>query len=295
MTQLSSPPFVDVPGISNFRDIGGLGTTNGEHIRRGLVFRSADPCKATEEGLKMMSQDLGTVCLPLTNVIPRKASNESSTGIKEIFDLRSAQEIKRDAPEWAGLEVSSVEVFEPYGIHRDWVPVFAEKDYGPEQIAIRYKEYTRSGTDGFVAAYHDILLSAPSAYGRIFRHLASQDTSPCLVNCTAGKDRTGVVIALLLTFAGVPAEKVAEEYELTDAGLRDQKPIFVERLLKNPALEGNREGVWNMVSSKKENMEAAIQMIQRDFGGAEKYMREKCEMSDAEIEQLRKNLVERAN
>ena len=64
MTQLSSPPFVDVPGISNFRDIGGLPTTNGEHIRRGLVFRSADPCKATEEGLKKMSQDLGMVCLP---------------------------------------------------------------------------------------------------------------------------------------------------------------------------------------------------------------------------------------
>ena len=64
MTQLPSPPFVDIPGIANFRDIGGLPTTNGEQTRRGLVFRSADPCKATAEGMKTMSQDLGTVCLP---------------------------------------------------------------------------------------------------------------------------------------------------------------------------------------------------------------------------------------
>lgn len=189
------------------------------------------------------------------------------------------------------MEVSADDMFEPYGIHRDWVPVFAEKDYGPEQVAVRYKDYTREGTEGFVAAYHDILKAAPFAYGRIFRHLAAQYTSPCLVNCTAGKDRTGVAIALLLSFAGVPAEKVAEEYALTDAGLKDLKPIFVERLIKNPALQGNRDGVWNMVSSKKENMEAALQMIQRDFGSAEKYMREKCELSDQEIDQLRKNLV----
>ena len=64
MTELPSPPFVDIPGIANFRDIGGISTTNGQSIRKGLVYRSADPCKATEDGMKKMSQDLGMVCLP---------------------------------------------------------------------------------------------------------------------------------------------------------------------------------------------------------------------------------------
>ncbi len=57
MADLPSPPFVDVPGIANFRDIGGNG------IRRGSVFRSADPSKATEEGLTKMGRELGKVCL----------------------------------------------------------------------------------------------------------------------------------------------------------------------------------------------------------------------------------------
>ncbi|KAK5170324.1 uncharacterized protein LTR77_004911 [Saxophila tyrrhenica] len=265
MTNLPSPPFVDIKGIANFRDVGG----QLDNVRKGVVFRSADPSKASEEGLKKMSKDLG---------------------ITTIFDLRSAPEIKRDGPEWADIAVDAQDVFEPYGIKRQWVPVFAEQDYGPDQVALRYKEYTREGSAGFVKAYHDILLSAPSAYGAMFRHLAQEKPTPCLVNCTAGKDRTGVVVALLLSLIGVDKEKIAEEYALTDQGLAELRPIFIERLLKNPALEGNREGVGNMVSSKKENMLAALEMIQKEFGGAENYMQERCGLEDEEIGRLRKNL-----
>lgn len=96
---------------------------------------------------------------------------------------------------------------------------------------------------------------------------------------------------MLLTLANVPAEKTAEEYALTDLGLAELKPIFIERLLKNPALDGNREGVQNMVSSKKENMIAAIEMIQEVFGGPEAYMRDYCKLTDGEIEQIRRNLI----
>lgn len=101
------------------------------------------------------------------------------------------------------------------------------------------------------------------------------------------------MIALLLSLAGVPAEKVAEEYALTQQGLADLRPIFIERLLKNPALNGNRDGVQNMVSSKKENMEAALKMIDADFGGAEEYMKKSCGLSDAEVDRIKTNLTER--
>jgi hypothetical protein len=56
--ELPSPPFIEVPGIHNFRDIG-----DGHLVKTGLVFRSADPTKATEAGLEKMSQDLGKVRL----------------------------------------------------------------------------------------------------------------------------------------------------------------------------------------------------------------------------------------
>lgn len=51
---LPSPPFVDVPGTANFRDAG-----DGKTFRQGLIYRSADPSKATEEGLEQMNKELG--------------------------------------------------------------------------------------------------------------------------------------------------------------------------------------------------------------------------------------------
>jgi len=266
-TSLPSPPFVEVPGVHNFRGIG------GDHAGPGLVFRSADPSKATRAGLEKMSQDLG---------------------IRVIFDLRSTPEIKRDGPEWAGVAPEDIDIFQPYGIKREWVPVFAEKDYGPDQVALRYKEYTRAGSDGFVKAYHDILLNAPQAYGKILRHLAQDKPSPCLIHCTAGKDRTGVLVALLLMLAGAPSDEISNEYALTDLGLAPLRALFIERLLKNPALEGNAEGVSNMVSSKPENMRATQEMIERDFGGAQAYMTKYCGLSDDEVERVRKNITDGA-
>lgn len=172
------------------------------------------------------------------------------------------------------------------------MPVFAADDYGPEQIAIRYKAYTRSGTSGFVQAYRDILSNAGAAFGEILRHLSQTDNEPsaCVFHCTAGKDRTGLLAALLLALAGVSETDIADEYALTEAGLAPLRELFVERLLKNPALAGDEVGVRNMVSSKRENMLASLEMINNEFGGWEGYMRKWCGLGDQEIEVLRNRL-----
>lgn len=189
------------------------------------------------------------------------------------------------------METDPEDPFRAHGIARYWVPVFSTQDYGPEQVAIRYKNYTRSGTEGFVRAYHDILLAGVNAYTTIFKHLAQPNATPCLIHCTAGKDRTGVVVALLFMLAGMDDESIAEEYSLTDLGLAPLKPLFMERLLKNPALEGNEEGVKNMVSAKKENMLASLVMIRKEVGSAKRYMVERCGMNEEEVERLKKNLT----
>lgn len=56
---LPQPPFVEVPGIANFRDIGYV--DNGSTVRCGQVYRAADPSKAMPQGLEKMSRDLGKV------------------------------------------------------------------------------------------------------------------------------------------------------------------------------------------------------------------------------------------
>ena len=135
-----SPPFVNIDGIANFRDIGGYSTTSTtslQSIHRNLVYRCADPSKVQPSGLSKLKE----------------------LGVKKVFDLRSIPEISKQGPEWAGVAVEK-EVFttRPEGsddtqelpgdeIERIWCPVFRNTDYGPEQVAIRFQNYAKSGSE----------------------------------------------------------------------------------------------------------------------------------------------------
>ncbi|KAK4989815.1 hypothetical protein LTR50_002990 [Elasticomyces elasticus] len=332
MSTTPSPPFLSIPGIHNFRDIGGLAcetqpvphitddpkSTNGPQnaprtIKRGLVYRSADPSRITADGLRRLRDELG---------------------VKVVFDLRSAPEIRKVREEdgrggWGGGEVggrdgrggvrvgdgevngarldggsgeggerdvgegeSAGQLLGRWeGVRRVWCPVFEEQDYSPEKVALRYKEYARSGSEGFIQAYRTILSSGGPAFRRILTHLAQPSPTPCLIHCTAGKDRTGVLIALVLKLCGVSDDVVADEYALTDVGLADLKDSIVERLLKNPALEGNDEGVRNMVEARRENMLGHLGTVEKEFGGVEGYVGRVCELMPEEMERVRVNLL----
>ena len=129
-----------------------------------------------------------------------------------------------------------------------------------------------------------------------------------IVHCTAGKDRTGVICALVLSLCGVHDEVVAQEYSFTEVGLtREWKESVIEHLMDNPALKGNMEGAWNMISAKSilflrrvflwlitfrtANMLATLKMIRDKFGGPEGYVTEKCGLTKDEVDKIRKNLI----
>ncbi|QSZ37093.1 hypothetical protein DSL72_009185 [Monilinia vaccinii-corymbosi] len=261
------PPFITVEGIPNFRDLGGYPLASGpnsQSIRQGIVYRCGEPQKVTENGIATMQQ----------------------LGITHIYDLRSQDELNK------GVAAGRGGVVEWEGCQRVFAPVFLEQDFSPEKIAIRYRNYTSKGTDGFTRAYADILNSAPTSYRTILLHLANQPNKPLIVHCTAGKDRTGVLCALILSLCGVDDEVVAREYSLTEIGLpQEWRAGIIKHLMEHPGFEGDYEGVVNLVSSKAENMLATLQILHEEFGGAEGYVMEKCGLTVEEVGKIRKNLI----
>ncbi len=91
--------------------------------------------------------------------------------------------------------------------------------------------------------------SAPPSYRKILFHIANEPSKPLIIHCTAGKDRTGVICALILSLCGVRDEVVAYEYSLTEIGLAEFKDTLVEHLVGTMALRGNRRGAENMISA----------------------------------------------
>ncbi|KAK0717240.1 protein-tyrosine phosphatase-like protein, partial [Lasiosphaeria miniovina] len=269
---LPSPPFIDAPGLANLRDVGGYEIAGPSHrpphqmVRRGLLYRSADPSGLTAEGVAVLSDQLG---------------------IKTVFDLRSVVELSRDGtpptPSWDG----SASVF---------VPIFLDKDYSPEALAVRFNNYS-DGLEGFVRAYSSILAAAadpghPHApFRTIFESLASAPPSPLLVHCTAGKDRTGIFCALVLALCGVDDEAIAHDYSLTDLGLAQLKEATVQKLINGDALRGDRARAERMVSSRKENMLATLATLRATYGSVETYVTAHCGVPAAAVEQVRRNFI----
>ncbi|TGO89678.1 hypothetical protein BPOR_0098g00090 [Botrytis porri] len=145
---------------------------------------------------------------------------------------------------------------------------------------------------GFTRAYADILNNAPNSYRTVLLHLANEPSKPLIVHCTAGKDRTGVLCALILSLCGVDDEVVAREYSLTTFGLpQEWKAGIIKHLMTHPAIKDDHEGAENLISSKAENMLATLKMLHEKFGGAESYVIEKCGLTIDEVERIRRNLI----
>ncbi|KAK0763706.1 hypothetical protein N5P37_003087 [Trichoderma harzianum] len=254
------------PPIPNLRDIS---IASPSLFRSRLVLRSAAP--------------------------PTSPSPElDALNIDTVFDLRSGLEVSSHSSH--GSDSAFAEQW-PGGPRRVHAPVFADADYGPEAVALRFHEYASSHPVlGFVNAYRSILKSGAPAFATVLTYLSSDEWDasaerPILVHCTAGKDRTGILCALILSLCNVPDEDVAREYGLTTEGLKDAKPTLVKRLMAMPAFEGDPDGAERMLSSTPESMMATLAMIREEWGSVEEYIVNECKLSPETIARIRQKLL----
>ncbi|CZT06774.1 related to protein-tyrosine phosphatase [Rhynchosporium graminicola] len=265
------PPFVDIPGLANFRDIGGWpiqdekGIINGT-VKKGIFYRGPDTTTVTDEGMSMLRRELG---------------------IMVHFDLRSKGQIEK-AGGFKQLD----------GIKRVCCPVVPDGEYSPEKAAKRYVLYASDGTESIVEAFTEILTHGAPACRTMLLNIASQSpTSPMAyyIHCTTGNNRSGVFVGILLSLLGLEPQIIAEEYALSDIGLHPIREAVVDRVMKSLVFAksggGGRVRAERMVGARPESMIAMLEMVERKWAGAEGYVRTICGLTEAEIEKVRKVLV----
>lgn len=173
--------LVDFAGpVFNFRDVGGLTTVDGLVVRPGTLFRSDALGPLREQDRPAFSR----------------------LGIRSIIDLRQPVEVERyrRAPQWAAA----------YWHHVPFTnPVWRPEDYSPA-----------AGVTAFlVERYREIVEQAGADLARAIDIIAAVDSGPTVVHCLGGRDRTGIVIALVLDLLGVGDEQIAADYHLTEQGM----------------------------------------------------------------------------
>jgi len=182
----TSPPRL--VGTLNFRDVGGLPTENGKRTVAGAVYRSDALEHITEEDVRLIHDVLG---------------------VGAIVDLRSHIE-GGQRPSWASDSTIGFFSLPLDDAMQDWSLLEPDK---PRALIVRkYVSYLEVAALNIVASIDVIARNAGS--------------SATIIHCAVGKDRTGIVIALLLEVLGVTREAIVEDYLLTEPNM----PSLIERL-----------------------------------------------------------------
>lgn len=168
--------WLELEGMDNVRDVGGLLLRDGGATRHGVLLRSASLSDATPDDVEHLVRTFG---------------------LRLVLDLRTPREIERDGPTAlaaAGVETVALTLI---GESRDWLPE------------------TGDDIDPAVRNYLGYLSDQPANIVAAVRRLAAPDAGPTLVHCAAGKDRTGVLVALVLDAVGVQRAAVVADYALS--------------------------------------------------------------------------------
>lgn len=168
-------------------------------------------------------------------------------GLRTVVDLRTRGEVRHNVARWVEHDVDWVHC--PFSLRR-LAPV-----PGP-------------GAD-YVSAYIGFLEGGPGAVLLAARTVMRVDSYPVLFHCAAGKDRTGVLCALLLDVLGVERNLIAEDYAMTANGL---ERVF-ERLV---ALEPYQRTLLGSTATDHEplaeTMLSFLAALDRRYGGAEQWL-----------------------
>jgi len=203
------PTWIDLHGVANARDIGGIRLSGGGVVAEHALLRSGNLQTIADDAIALLTGDLG---------------------VTDVVDLRSGVEVRGTGP-GPMTRVDGVTVH-----HRSF---FAEPDLLPEGIDARTLPWRKGPTvkheDPRTAVYLSYLQDRPDSIVGALRDIAHAPGAS-IVHCAAGKDRTGTIVALALLLVGADREQVIADYAASServeeilAGLRAD-PIYREGL-----------------------------------------------------------------
>ena len=253
MSSPSPDRWLRLDGTTNTRDLGGLPAAGGRSTVPGRILRSDNLQTLTETDVRRLVHDVG---------------------LRQVVDLRTTAEILlegrgplRAVP---GVEHRHFTLLPERGHHTD---VFAVEDDDVlenlpgdwvETLLPRQEIERDAEEPPAVRAYLGYLQHRGEAVVGALRALAGAGPGASVVHCAAGKDRTGVVVALALSVAGVPDEEIVADYALT----ADVIEALVAKLAASSTYAEDmvRRDVGSH-TPRAETMARVLELVQERFGG----------------------------
>ncbi|CAM4146908.1 tyrosine-protein phosphatase [Listeria booriae] len=230
---------IPLEGCFNFRDLGGYVNTAGKTVKWGKLYRSS----------------------LLTNITENDKDTLEKLGVSWICDLRSTSEIAaKPTPALAHIK-------------NRHIPIGTAKNESTESQKIDIPDDHRV-YEPLMGESYRVFVQSKDGFREIFNDIIEKEEVPFLFHCTAGKDRTGVLGALLLKLLDIPENTILADYELTnqyaDNILGEMQGLV--NAFSNSEKKIDLENFRPMAEARPAYLEIAFDEMQKEYGSVDAYL-----------------------
>ncbi len=244
----------------NFRDLGGIPGQDGRRVAPRRLLRSGELVGLTRGDIETLADEYTLRC---------------------IIDLRGEGE-RNGRPDDGvpGACYHSIDIMRDMGVHAPSAGRLDELMTHPDSM------------DNFMRMSYELMVTDPEAqagFRRMVELLAALDEGACVIHCFAGKDRTGVAAAVLLTILGASREDILADYLKTNELRAEANRMMLERARREGADEAHLAGIATALGVKQQYLEHAYYVAHREYGSFENFVREGLGVDDltaARMQQL---------
>jgi protein-tyrosine phosphatase len=223
--------WIALEGACNARDVGGLPTVDGRVTRSGVLLRSDNLQDLTAQDIDVLK----------------------AAGLGTVLDLRTSAEVELTG-------AGPLKATEVAHLHLDLIP----HGLDGRELLNRAVPEDNAGEHAMDHFYIDYVKDAPSGVASALRTIANPQSGAVLVHCAAGKDRTGVVVALALALVGVKRDAIVADYALTDERIE----AIRDRLIATELYSENMKArTLASMRPHADNMERFLDRVDAEYGG----------------------------
>lgn len=247
---------LSLEGGVNFRDMGGYATRAGTRVHWGRLFRSGHMNRFTERDRALVR----------------------SLGIEMVCDFRKRQEAQKESGEPLFQRVETLSIV-PGGDDTHLREVFNVAG-DPDAIAQAVRDIN-----------HALMFDFGAVYKTMFELMLDCSNNAVLINCSAGKERTGVGAMLILMALGVPRETVIYDYMLSHHYYPAEQEVARVKRKYEVNLEGEaaRRMIWPLLETRLDYVEPLFEDIDRRYRSDEDFLEQVVGLRAADLERLRQS------
>lgn len=252
---------IEIKKVNNFRTVGNIKNSEGKTLKEGKFYRSGHLHKLKKKSFKELE----------------------SLGIKEIIDLRNAKEIS-DKPDQLPADI----VYKKYSAFEDKGDQLTQA----KKLVLKGKVNGSDADKRMLDFYREYVTENPETIKKIITEILESE-QPVLYHCTAGKDRTGITTALILTILKFDKETIYNDYLLSNNYRK--KLIFKRFKLANnlhflyPKMDVKVLEKLSWVET--EYLDAAFDEINNKYGSVDTYIQQVLGISEDKREEYIKKFT----